>query len=161
MKWDKKGVTLTELVVVMAVLSVLASVTMPIYRMSIKRAKETTLRRELRTMRDAIDLYKKYSDDGRISREAGGSGYPKTLEALVEGVNIVNQAAIQPGQTQLPNKIRFLRKVPVDPMTRKAEWGMRSNQDEPDSGIWGGQDVFDVYSMSEGTALDGTLYKDW
>lgn len=160
---NRRGMTLVELVVVMAVLSVLASVVMPIYRVSIRRANETTLRRELREMRDAIDSYKRLSDQGQISKDAGSSGYPKTLDILVQGVQITNPPVVTPGQPQkqLPSKIRFLRRIPVDPMTGKNEWGMRSNQDEPDSETWGGQDVFDVYSLSDGTALDGTKYKDW
>jgi general secretion pathway protein G len=143
---NRKGVTLTELVVVMAVLSVLASVAMPVARYTVKRTKEAELRRALREMRDAIDYYKKLSDEGRIKNEAGSTGYPKTLEKLVEGETLQNPAVIQPGQTQLPaqKKYRFLRKIPVDPMTGKAEWGMRSNEDEPDSSVWGEQDVYDV-----------------
>jgi general secretion pathway protein G len=158
-----KGITLTELVVVMAVMSVLASVAMPILRVSVKRSKEITLRRELRTMRDGIDYYKKLSDEGRITREAGGTGYPKTLDDLTKIISITNVTPL-PGAASaapLPTKIRILRKIPVDPMTGDTEWGKRSNEDEPDSTIWGGQDVFDVYCLSEETALDGTKYKDW
>ena len=160
---NNKGVTLTELVVVMVVLSVLASVAMPVARYSIKRTKEAELRQDLREMRDAIDYYKKLSDQGMIQKEAGGTGYPKTLDVLVQGVTLQNPPIVIPGMPQLPaqKKYRFLRKIPVDPMTGKAEWGMRSNEDEPDSTVWGGQDVFDVYSLSEGTALDGTKYSDW
>ena len=154
------GITLTELVVVMAVLSILASVTMPMYRMTVKRTKEAALRGQLRTLRDAIDRYKKLSDEGRIPKEAGGSGYPKTLEDLERQITLAN-VVVQTGQTQQASKVRLLRRVPVDPMTGKAEWGMRSNEDEPESSTWGGQDVFDVYSLSDGTALDGTKYKDW
>jgi general secretion pathway protein G len=159
----RRGITLVELVVVMAVLSVLASVAMPVYRASIRRTKEAALRRDLREIRDAIDYYKKLSDEGRISKDAGSSGYPKTLEILVTGVQITNPPVVVPGQQvqQMPPKMRFLRKVPVDPMTGSDEWGMRSNADEPDSEVWGGQDVFDVYSKSDGTAMDGTKYKDW
>ena len=158
-----KGITLTELVVVMAVISVLASVAMPIFRVSVKRSKEISLRRELRTMRDGIDYYKRLTDEGRIPREAGGTGYPKTLEDLTKLIQITNVAPL-PGAASsapLPTKIRILRRVPVDPITGDTEWGKRSNEDEPDSSTWGAQDVFDVYSMSDGTALDGTKYKDW
>ena len=112
-------------------------------------------------MRDAIDAYKKLSDDGRIPREAGGTGYPKTLDVLVAGVTLTNVQPVQPGQTTMPTKIRFLRKIPVDPMTGNQEWGLRSNEDDPESTVWGAQDVFDVYSLSDGTALDGTKYRDW
>jgi general secretion pathway protein G len=161
---NAKGITLVELVVVLAVLSVLASVAMPVYRASIRRTKEASLKRDLREMRDAIDYYKKLSDEGRISKDAGSSGYPKTLDILVAGVQITNPPVVAvgtPAASKLPTKIRFLRKVPVDPITGKDEWGMRSNEDEPDSEVWGGQDVFDVYSKSDGTAMDGTKYKDW
>lgn len=161
----KKGLTFVEMVVVMAVLSILASVAMPMLRVSVKRAKEVELRRDLREMRDAIDRYKKLTESGAIPKEAGSTGYPPTLETLTNQIQISNTLAVapQPGQAQaqLPTKLRLLRKVPVDPMTGTAEWGMRSNEDDPDSGIWGGQDVFDVYSLSDGTALDGTYYKDW
>jgi len=167
---NNKGITLTELVVVMAVMSILAAVVMPTARMTVKRAKEMDLRHDLRMLRDAIDGYKKLVDDGRIRKEAGSLGYPKTLEDLTKPVELVNNGApvAQTGATgtttaqqQLPPKVRFLRKIPVDPMTGSNEWGMRSNADEPDSEIWGGQDVFDVFSKSEATALDGTKYKDW
>jgi general secretion pathway protein G len=171
---NKKGVTLTELVVVMVVLSVLASVAMPIYRMSVKRSKEAELRADLREMRDAIDAYKKLHDDGRISTvnaqfnlgASSSSGYPPTLEELTKlqtlaPVNVITTTTTGASVPQLPAKIRLMRKIPVDPMTGKAEWGLRSNEDDPDSTVWGGQDVFDVYSLSDGTALDGTKYKDW
>ncbi len=171
---NTKGVTLTELVVVMVVLSILASVAMPIYRISVKRTKEAELRADLREMRDAIDAYKKLHDDGRISTvnaefnlgASSASGYPPTLDELTKLQTLVPVATVAITTTgssvpQLPAKIRLLRKIPVDPMTGKAEWGMRSNADDPDSAVWGGQDVFDVYSLSDGTALDGTKYKDW
>ncbi len=176
--FDKRGITLTELVVVMVVMTILASVVMPTYRISIKRSKEAELRADLREMRDAIDEYKKLYDEGRISQATGTqtsvtsngtTGYPPTLEALTKLITLQNPAgalaavAAQPtaGTTQLPSKIRLLRKIPVDPMTGKATWGMRSNADDPQSTVWGGQDVFDVYSLSDGTALDGTKYADW
>jgi general secretion pathway protein G len=171
---NTRGVTLTELVVVMVVLSVLASIAMPVYRISVKRSKEAELRADLREMRDAIDAYKKLHDDGRISTvnaefnlgASNASGYPPTLGELTKVQTLVPVATVALTTTgssipQLPAKIRLLRKIPVDPMTGKAEWGMRSNADDPDSTVWGGQDVFDVYSLSDGTALDGTKYKDW
>ncbi|MBI5190396.1 MAG: type II secretion system protein [Nitrospirae bacterium] len=163
LRWlhSKKGMTFVELVVVMAVMSILASVAMPMLRVSVKRAKEMELKRSLREMRDAVDRYKKLYEENRITREAGGSGYPKTLDVLVEGVEITNTAAAKPGEVQLPTRVRLLRKIPVDPMTGSAEWGLRSNEDDPESRIWGGQDVFDVYSLDDGTALDGTKYSDW
>jgi len=179
---NNKGITLTELVVVMAVMSILAAVVMPTVRVSVRRSKEIELKRDLRTMRDAIDNYKKLWDEGRISKlgPSGNaeSGYPKTLEDLTKPIELANggnpvaqpATATAPGtavppatpQAKLPEKIRLLRNIPVDPMTGTSEWGMRSNQDEPDSEIWGGQDVFDVFSKSDSTALDGTTkYKDW
>lgn len=160
---DNRGMTLVELVVVMVVLSILASVVTPMVRVSVRREKEIELRRDLRMMRDAIDAYKKLSDNGQIAREAGGTGYPKTLEALTQGVQLSTTVVQTGGQNQAqgPQKIRLLRKIPVDPITGKTEWGMRSNEDDPESSSWGGQDVFDVYSKSDGTALDGTKYKDW
>jgi len=158
---NRLGLTLVEMVVVMAVLSILAAVSMPILRVSVKRAKEMELRRDLRTMRDALDAYKKLYDDGRILREAGGSGYPKTLEVLVNGVDLTNTAPVNPGETQLPTKIKLLRSIPTDPMTGSKDWGMRSNADDPDTTTWGGQDVFDVFSRSDATALDGTKYSEW
>ena len=158
---DNKGVTLTELVVVMVVLSVLASVVMPTVRVSVKRAKEMELRRDLRMMRDAIDAYKKLWDDNRIPHEAGATGYPKTLDTLTGQLQLSNAGVVQPGQTQVAPKVRLLRRIPIDPMTGSAEWGMRSNEDDPESTTWGGQDIFDVYSKSGATALDGSKYKDW
>ncbi len=159
--FNERGITLTELVVVMVVMSILASVAMPIYRMSIKRDKEAILRDELREMRDAIDEYKKLSDEGLIAKQAGDTGYPKTLDDLTKLITLQNPGIVVAGAPQMPKKIRLLRKIPVDPMTGKAKWGMRSNADDPDSTVWGGQDVFDVYSLSTGTALDGTKYADW
>lgn len=156
-----RGITLTELVVVMAVMSILASVAMPMLRVSVKRSKEMQLRQDLRIMRDAIDNYKRMTDEGHIQKEAGTSGYPKTLEDLTKLIQIQNPGVVVAGQTPYPKQIRLLRKVPEDPFTRKDEWGLRSNEDEPDSEIWGGQDVFDVFSLSDGTALDGTKYRDW
>jgi general secretion pathway protein G len=110
------------------------------------------LREALRNMRTAIDEYKRLSDQGLIPIDIGTEGYPKSLDVLVEGVDLVGQ---------VKKKRRFLRKIPVDPMTQKAEWGLRSYQDEPDSRSWGRQNVYDVYSLFDGTALDKTKYKDW
>ena len=176
----KKGMTLIELVVVMAVLSVLAAVSMPLLRVSVKRAKELELRRDLRQMRDAIDAYKKLSDDGRLpdSDNKTANGYPKTLAVLIEGVDVTpaNAGTANTGGTETSGrsigddakeklgkkpKLKLLRKIPVDPMTGKKEWGMRSSSDDPDSKVWGADDVFDVYSLSDGKALDGSKYMDW
>lgn len=163
---DNKGITLVELLVVMVVMSILASVAMPMLRVSVKRAKELELKRDLMSMRDAIDEYKRFVDNGWISKETD-SGYPKTLDMLVEGVPVASRA-VAPGQTgwnppgQLPEKMRFLRKIPVDPMTGDKDWVLLSNEDVAgESLISSGTDVYDVRSKSEGTALDGTAYSEW
>ena len=147
----QRGFTLAELAMVCALMAILAGVAMPTARFMVKREREAELRLDLREMRDAIDEYKRMADQGMIQVDLGTEGYPKTLEELVTGVQVVGQ--------KTPRK--FLRKVPMDPMTGKPEWGLRSYQDEPDSTTWGGQNVYDVYSLSEATALDGTKYKDW
>lgn len=146
------GFTMVELAVVAAMIAILAAMAVPVARYSLRRQKELELRYELRLMREAIDLYKKLSDSGLIPMQIGGEGYPPELETLVKGVNIIGQ---------VDKKQRFLRRIPIDPMTSKAEWGLRSYQDESDSFSWGGQNVYDVYSLSESRALDGTYYKDW
>jgi len=143
------GLTLVELVIVVTVLSILASAAVPIARFQVKRTKERELRRELWEMRDAIDKYKDVADKGLIQTKADSNNYPPDLQTLVDGVEI---------QTK---KMRFLRAIPVDPMTKTTDWGLRSNQDEPDSTSFGGQDVFDVYTKSDGTGLDGTKYSTW
>lgn len=146
------GLTLIELVVVVAVLSILAAVALPVAKATVKRTKEIELRRTLREMRTAIDEYKKLYDEKKISQVSGGSGYPKDLDVLVQGVDVVGQVNL---------KKKFLRRVPVDPMTGTTEWGMRSYADAPDSTSWGGEDVYDVYTTSEETALDGSQYNTW
>jgi general secretion pathway protein G len=165
-KPDNRGVTLVELLSVMVVISILAAVAMPMYKVSVKRAKEYELKRDLRQMRDAIDEYKRWVDNGWINKVTD-SGYPPTLDVLVEGVSISNRA-VGAGQTlwnppgQLPPKMKFLRKIPVDPMTGKAEWGQKGNEDAATGAmISSNKDVFDVYSKSDGEALDGTYYRDW
>jgi general secretion pathway protein G len=124
----------------------------PVAKYTLKRQDEIELRYQLRLMRDAIDKYKQFSDLGLIPMQLGTEGYPKDLTTLVEGVTLVGQ---------LDKKQKFLRRVPIDPMTKKAEWGMRSFQDDPDTIAWGGQNVYDVFSLSDGRAIDGTNYKDW
>ena len=124
----------------------------PVAKYTLKRQDEIELRYQLRLMRDAVDKYKQYSDLGLIPMQLGSEGYPPELKTLVEGVTLVGQ---------LDKKQKFLRKVPIDPMTKKAEWGMRSFQDDPDTIAWGGQNVYDVFSLSDGRAIDGTHYKDW
>jgi general secretion pathway protein G len=146
------GFTMVEMAVVAAMIAILAAMAVPVARYSIRRQKELELRHELRTMREAIDKYKQLSDSGLIPLEIGGEGYPPDLDTLVKGVTLVGQVT---------KKQRFLRRLPIDPMTGKSEWGMRSYQDEPDSFAWGGQNVYDVYSLSMGKALDGSYYKDW
>jgi general secretion pathway protein G len=166
---DRQGMTLLELVLACAILLVLSSAALPIVRTTVVRQRESELRRDLREMRTAIDRYKDAADRNLIRTEVGSEGYPPDLETLVNGVEMgaggTPQLGIAPSQTGQSGsdvgKVRFLRKVPVDPMTGRAEWGLRSVQDDPDSRSWGGHNVFDVYSQSEGTALDGTKYADW
>ncbi len=146
------GYTMVELVVVCAVLVILAAVALPTAKHSIKRGKEVELRQALRQMRNAIDEFKRYSDAGLIAVELGTDGYPSELEILVEGIEVVGQ---------IDKSVRFLRRIPVDPMTGEAEWGLRSFQDDFDSDSWGGENVFDVYSLSEGVGLDAVPYQEW
>ena len=149
----EKGLTLLEVMITIALLLILAAATVPVAKTAIKRQRELELRSALRQMRDAIDEYKKYFDQGLIQKEGLASeGYPPDLETLVEGVNLVGQ---------IDKRQRFLRRIPKDPMTNSYEWGLRSLRDDFDSRSWGGEDVFDVYTQSGGTALDGTEYKDW
>lgn len=140
------------MIVVVAVLSILAGIALPTGKFLQRRGKEAELRQQLRTMRNAIDEYKRFSDAGLVTVELGTEGYPAELELLVEGVEIVGG----PGQ-----KVRFLRSIPVDPMTGEAEWGLRSYQDDHDATSWGGENVFDVYSLSAGTSLAGEPYSSW
>ncbi len=150
------GYTFIELVVVSTMLLVLASAIMPLTKVTMQRMREAELRRDLREMRTAIDKFKDAADMGQIGAtdlKAGAENYPPDLETLVNGVSAAND--------QTGRKLKFLRRVPTDPMTKSTEWGLRSYQYEPDSTRWGGQDVFDVYSKSEAKALDGSKYKDW
>jgi general secretion pathway protein G len=151
---SQAGMTLLELIIACAILLILASAALPIARYSIVRQREAELRRDLREMRNAVDRYKDLADRNLIRVEVGSEGYPPDLETLVKGVAL--------GGTGATGKnIRFLRRIPVDPMTGQPDWGLRSVQDDPDSQSWGGKNVFDVYSKSTGTALDGTKYTDW
>ena len=145
-----RGFTLAELVMVVALIAVLAAMALPVAKFTVKRQKEAELRLALRQIRTAIDEYKRMSDQGLIPLKIGGEGYPEELEELVEGVEIVGQET----------KMRFLRRIPVDPMTRD-EWVLRSYQDDADATTWGGENVYDVRTSSEGTAIDGTKYADW
>jgi len=144
--------TLLELVIACAILLILSSAALPVARISVKRQKEAELRRDLREIRIAIDRYKDAADRNLIRVEVGTEGYPPDLETLVRGVQLA---------TGTDRRVRFLRKIPTDPMTGRADWGLRAIQDDPDSNSWGGKNVFDVYSRSTGTALDGTRYSDW
>ena len=143
------GLTLVELIITVAILGILASAAIPVARFQVKRQNERILRYDLWTMRDAIDRYKDAADKGAFMTKVGSQNYPPDLETLVNGVDVQGK------------KLKFLRRIPVDPMTGKAEWGLRSNEDDPDSTSYGGQSVFDVYSKSQGTALDGTKYAMW
>lgn len=143
------GLTLVELIITIAIISILACAALPAAKFQVKRTKERELRRDLWEMRDAIDRYKEAADRGAIQIKADSLGYPPDLQTLVDGVNVQDK------------KVRFLRAIPKDPMTNSTDWGIRSNQDEPDSDSWGGQNVFDVYTKSDGTALDGTKYNTW
>jgi len=146
------GMTLLELILACGILMILASAALPVTRYTIRRQKEAELRRVLREVRDAIDRYKDAADRNLIRVELGTEGYPPDLQTLVDGVNLAGG----PGK-----RIRFLRQIPVDPMTGQAEWGLRCVQDDADSRTWCGDNVFDVYSRSSGIALDGTRYSDW
>ncbi len=151
-----RGYTFIEIVIVASMIMVLAAAIMPLTKVTMQRAREAELRRALREMRTAIDKFKDAADTGQIGTldlKAGAENYPPDLQTLVDGVAAANDAT--------GRKLKFLRRVPIDPMTRGAEWGLRSYQDDPKSTRWGGQDVFDVHTTSEGTGLDGTKYKDW
>jgi general secretion pathway protein G len=153
---DESGFTFVELVVCAAIMGILAMGALPLARVSMKRSKEQELHRALREMRTAIDKFKDSADNGVISPldlVAGGDNYPKDLQQLVDGVSLQNDAT--------GKKLRFLRRIPIDPMTNRAEWKLRGSQDDPKSTVWGGVNVWDVSSKSEGKALDGTFYKDW
>lgn len=146
---SQRGMTLIELIVAVAIMAILAGAAIPVARTSIKREKERRLRVALWEMRDAIDRYKDAADRGAFQVKLGTEGYPPDLQTLVDGVDIQGK------------KVRFLRHIPEDPMTHSTDWGFRSMQDDPTSTSWGGQNVFDVYSKSQDTALDGTKYQDW
>lgn len=153
---QSRGLTFIELLIVVAILMVIATVVIPMAQVAVKRQRELELKRALEQMRDAIDMYKMYADQGFIMQDdVEQEGYPPDLETLVDGVEIGGP------ENPIPKTIKFLRKIPVDPMTGEEEWGMRSYQDDFDSNSWGGENVYDVYSLSMGQALDGTYYKDW
>ncbi len=150
------GFTFVELLIVSLIIFVLASAAMPMAKVTMQRQREIELRRTLRELRTAIDKYKDSVDAGLIAGtdvKLGSEGYPPDLQTLVDGVNKAGDAS--------GAKLKFLRRIPMDPITHTTEWGLRSYQDAPDSRNWGGQNVFDVYCKSEGKALDGTTYRDW
>jgi general secretion pathway protein G len=148
-KSRQRGFTMVELVVAIAVIAILAGAAIPLARNVIKRQKEKELRRDLWDMRDAIDRYKDAADRGAFQQKVGAEGYPPDLDTLVKGIDVNGK------------KLKFLRRIPVDPMTGDTDWGLRSMQDDPDSTSWGGQNVFDVFSKSQGVGLDGTKYAEW
>lgn len=166
LKKNQRGFTLIEMIVTFTILAILAAVAIPLARTAVKREKEIELRRNLRTIRDAIDAYKKLADENRIEYEDDTEGYPPNLEILVEGVEVRGEAqAGQPPRERTNEKntkiVKFLRRIPQDPMTNSYDWGLRSYQDDPKSESWGGENVYDVYTKSPGVALDGTNYKEW
>jgi general secretion pathway protein G len=146
----ESGTSLLELIIACTILLILAGAAEPMIRVTIVRSREAELRRDLREMRNAIDRYKDMADSMAFRTELASNGYPPDLQTLVDGVRIAGD-----------KKVRFLRRIPKDPLTGQADWGLRSVQDDPDSNSWGGDNVFDVYSKSQGTALDGTKYSDW
>jgi general secretion pathway protein G len=150
---NQRGLTLVELIVAFTIMAFLTTMAVPLARYKVRREKERDLRYALREMRTAIDKYKDMSDQGLIGPpEMDSQGYPESLEVLVEGVKLSGT---------VDKKIRFLRRIPKDPMTDSYDWGLRSMQDDPESTGWGGQNVFDVYTKSTDKAADGTPYSDW
>jgi general secretion pathway protein G len=147
---SEAGLTLLELIIACSILMILSTAAMPLVRITIVRSREAELRRDLREMRNAIDHYKDMADTAAFRTEVTSNGYPPDLDTLVKGEVVAGN-----------KRVRFLRRIPVDPMTGQADWGMRSIQDDPDTTSWGGGNVFDVFSKSQGTALDGTKYTEW
>ncbi len=147
-----RGLTLVELIATVTIVSILALGALPLAKVVMKRQKEVELRRALRAMRTAIDRYHDYALSGQIEVKYGTEGYPVDLETLVKGVDQLNA---------VDKRIRFLRRIPIDPMTGAKEWGLRSSQDDWDSTTHGGKNVYDVYSKSRGIALDDSKYSDW
>ena len=181
------GMTLIELILACAILAILSGAAVPLARMTVKRQREAELHRALRELRTAIDRYKDDADKNLIRTEVGSENYPPDLKTLVDGVTVSIPAGAAAGisaaaaaaassgnattaaggflsstsTSDVPNKVRYLRRIPLDPMTGKDDWGLRAVQDDPDSHSWSGHNVFDVYSQSTSTAIDGTMYQDW
>jgi general secretion pathway protein G len=159
--FHKKGFTLTEMLVTLTILAILATAVMPLAKTAVKREKEIDLRRNLRLIREAIDAYKRLADEKKIEFDEDSYGYPPDLETLVEGIEIEEEKKEGEDRSSSKRIVKFLRRVPKDPMTNSYDWGLRSYQDELDSDVWGGENVYDIYTKSLGTALDGTKYREW
>jgi len=168
----RRGFTLTEMMVVCAVLAILAGAALPVAKTAVKREREIELRRDLRLLREAVDAYKRLADEGKIEIEDESEGYPPDLETLVKGVEVQEEAGgaegegfeeTSEGESSASGKktLKFLRRIPKDPMTNSTDWGLRSYQDAPDSTVWGKENVYDVYTKSQAKALDGSYYRDW
>ncbi len=153
----EKGFTLVEMLVTLMIISIISMAALPLAKVAVKREKEIELRRSLRLIREAIDAYKKLADEKKFEIEDETEGYPPDLETLVEGVEITEE---KEGE-EVTKTVKFLRRVPRDPMTNSYDWGLRSYQDEFDTDTWGGENVYDIYTRSLGTALDGTTYREW
>ena len=153
------GFTLAELIITLALLAILALSALPLGKMAVKRENEVELQRALRTMREAIDAWKKMADEKKFEFDEDTEGYPPTLEDLIKGVEVQDKDA--KGQAGRKKTVKFLRRIPKDPMTGSYDWGLRSYQDDYDSDVWGEENVYDVYTKSPALALDGTSYKDW
>ena len=153
----QRGFTLVEMLVTLTIVSILALAVLPLAKTAVKREREITLRRNLRMMREAIDAYKKLADEKAFEFDEDTEGYPPDLETLVEGI----EAKMEVDGQEKTKVVKFLRRIPKDPMTNSFDWGLRSYQDDSDSDIWGGENVYDVYTKSPGVALDGSKYKEW
>ena len=157
---DARGFTLIEMIITMAVLAALALSALPLGKMAVKRDNEVELARALRQVREAVDAWKKLADEKKIEVDEDTEGYPPTLEDLVKGVEVEDKDAKGQGSGR-KKTVKFLRRIPKDPMTNSTDWGLRSYQDDFDSDVWGEENVYDVYTKSPAKALDGTYYKDW
>lgn len=155
----RKGFTLIEMLVTLTLLAILATAIFPLAKTVVKREREIELQRNMRIIREAIDVYKKLADEQKIEFDEDTEGYPPDLETLVEGVEVIEEG--KEGEEPETQIVKFLRRIPKDPMTNSFEWGLRSYQDDLDSDVWGGENVYDIYTKSLATALDGTKYREW